>query len=89
MNTEKILKDGMLKAYTLGKIESLELIATMVESGAVTTTDNLKSLVRAIRTSCKEQRAEMGLVEDKDENDVMNNINKEDIERIIQDIKSI
>lgn len=83
---EEILKNGMMQAYTLGKIESLEMIAEMVETGLISNMDNLKSMTRAIRKTCAEEKKKLNIeVSDRSSNEITD----ADLERAINAIKNI
>jgi len=83
------LGEAIKKAYTLGKIEAMEMVAEMVESGMVSNMDNVHSMVRAIRRNCEEQKKEVA----EDTSDAFSKedapITKDDINELIKDIKNI
>ena len=85
----KGMEEVLKKVHTLGKIETLEMIAEMVESGMVSNMENVRAMARAIRTSCKEQKKELGL---EDIGDVLSdnpNISKSDLDEMIKGIKNL
>lgn len=57
------IKEAIKKIHTLGKIESLEMVAEMVESGLISDMHSLRLAVKAMRKNCAEQRKEIGLVD--------------------------
>lgn len=77
------LKEAVRKSHALGKIEALEMIAEMIETGLVSNMDNMQSLVRAIRKSCTEQRKENGLETLENILDSDPDISKSDFDEII------
>lgn len=75
------MNEASRKVYMLGKIESLELIADMVDQGLIKTPDNVTAMARAIRRSCKEQRAEIGMEEEGKKVDI------DDLTSVLEKIK--